>query len=69
MKVPFALKFALTDAALKARIFGSHVNILNVLFEVARRTIGSLADGARQRFKAAYYSCTEGTKEKSHQPQ
>ena len=38
--------------------------VLNVLLEVAWGTIGALADGARQRFKAAHDPCTEGTKEK-----
>lgn len=64
MEIPFTLELVVTNAALKVRLSGGHVNVLYVLLEVARGAIGALADGARQRFKAAHDPCTEGTKEK-----
>lgn len=64
MKIPFALEFVVTNTTLKVRLRCGHMYVLNVLLEVSRRAIGSLADGARQRFKAAHDPCTVGTKEK-----
>ena len=64
VKVPFALELVVTDTTLKVWLSGCHVYVLYVLLEVARRAIGALADGARQRFKAAHDPCTQGTKEK-----
>lgn len=54
MQVPLALELIATDATFKLELIAGHVNILQVLLEVARRAIGALADGARQGLKAAH---------------
>lgn len=64
VKIPFTLELVVTNTALKVGFSSCHVYVLYVLLEVARRAIGALADGARQRFKAAHDPCTQGTKEK-----
>ena len=47
MQVPLALEFIATDATLKVELIAGHVNVLQVLLEVARGAIGALADRAR----------------------
>lgn len=54
MQVPLALEFIATDATLKVELIAGHVNVLQVLLEVARGAIGALADRARQGLKAAH---------------
>lgn len=55
MQVPLALELIATDATFKVELIAGHVNVLQVLLEVAWRAIGALADGARQGLKAAHY--------------
>lgn len=54
MQVPLALEFIATDATLKVELIAGHVNVLQVLLEVARGAIGALADRAGQGLKAAH---------------
>lgn len=57
MEVPLALEFIPADATLKVELVAGHVNIFQVLLQVAWGAIGALADGAGQRLKAAHDPC------------
>lgn len=54
VQIPLALEFIATDATFKVQLIAWHVNVLQVLLEVARGAIGALADGAWQGLKAAH---------------